>query len=77
MTPIAASTEPLDVEVREADPVRRVRRVLAIVRRDGLREALEVLGDLARIRHRFWRLAGRRSAQAADVCRELRRSMTA
>ncbi len=46
--------EPLHVEVRQADPVRGVRRVLAVVRRHRLREALEVLGDLARgLGHRF------------------------
>ena len=44
-------TEALEVEVREPDAVRGVRRVLAVVRRDRLREALEVLGDLAGVRH--------------------------
>ena len=40
--------EALEVEVREADPVGGVRGVLAVVRSHRLREALEVLGDLAR-----------------------------
>ena len=43
----------LHVEVRQADAVRGVRRVLAVVRRHRLGEALEVLGDLARVRHRL------------------------
>ncbi len=42
----------LHVEVREADAVGGVRRVLAVVRGHRLGEALEVLGDLARVRHR-------------------------
>ena len=42
----------LHVEVRKADPVGRVRRVLAVVRRHGLREPLEVLGDLGGVSHR-------------------------
>ena len=49
--------EPLHVEVRQADAVGGVRRVLAVVRRHRLREALEVLGDLARVRHRSGRVA--------------------
>ena len=44
--------EPLEVEVREADAVGRVRRVLAVVGGHRLREALEVLGDLAGVSHR-------------------------
>ncbi len=44
--------QPLHVEVRQADPMGGMRRVLAVVRRYGLREALEVLGDLARVSHR-------------------------
>ena len=36
----------LEVEVREADAVGRVRRVLAVVRGHRLGEALEVLRDL-------------------------------
>jgi hypothetical protein len=44
--------EPLHVEVREADPIRGVRGVLAIVGVDRDREALEVLGDPARVDHR-------------------------
>ena len=44
--------EALEVEVREADAVGRVRRVLAIVCRHRLGEALEVLRDLpGRVRH--------------------------
>ena len=43
--------EPLHVEVRQADAVGGVGRVLAVVGGDRLREALEVLGDLARVRH--------------------------
>ncbi len=43
--------EPLHVEVREADAPGGVRRILAIVGGHGLREALEVLGDLAGVRH--------------------------
>ena len=44
--------QPLHVEVGEADAVRGVRRILAVVRRHRLGEALEVLGDLAGVRHR-------------------------
>ena len=44
--------EALHVEVGEADAVRGVRRVLAVVRGHRLGEALEVLGDLAGVRHR-------------------------
>ncbi len=43
--------QPLHVEVREADAVRGVSRVLAVVRRHRLGEALEVLCDLAGVRH--------------------------
>ena len=39
--------EALHVEVGQADPVGGVGRVLAVVRGHRLREALEVLGDLA------------------------------
>ena len=41
--------EPLHVEVGQPDAVGGVRRVLAVVRGHRLREALEVLGDLARV----------------------------
>jgi hypothetical protein len=44
--------EPLQVEVSHADPVGVVGRVLAVVRSHRLGEALEVLGDLAGVRHR-------------------------
>ena len=54
--------EALHVEVREADAVGGVRRVLAVVRGHRLREALEVLGDLAGVRHRF----GEGSASVVD-----------
>src|SRR5690606_10003339 len=43
--------EPLHAEVREPDPGAGVRRILAIVGGARLREALEVLGDLARVGH--------------------------
>ena len=48
----SSKPEALHVEVREADAVGGVGGVLAIVGRDRLREALEVLGDLAGVRHR-------------------------
>ncbi len=41
------------VEVGEADAVGGVGGVLAVVRGHRLREALEVLGDLARVRHGY------------------------
>jgi hypothetical protein len=41
----------LQVEVREADAVGGVGRVLAVVRCHRLREALEVAGDLGGVRH--------------------------
>lgn len=41
----------LHVEVRQADAVGAVGGVLAVVRGHRLREALEILGDLARVRH--------------------------
>ena len=44
--------EPLHVEVGEPDAVGGMGGVLAIVGRHGLRESLEVLGDLPRVRHR-------------------------
>ncbi len=44
--------EALEIEMREPDAVGGVGGVLAIVGADRLREALEVLGDLARVRHR-------------------------
>ena len=51
----SSKPEPLHVEVRQADAVGRVGRVLAVVRGDRLREALEVLGDLPGVRHRWCR----------------------
>jgi hypothetical protein len=45
--------EALHVEMRKPDPVCGVRGILAVVGRDGLREALEVLGDLAGVNHRW------------------------
>ena len=47
--------EPLHVEVGQADPMGRVSRVLPVVGGNGLREALQVLGDLARVAHRSLR----------------------
>ena len=48
----------LEVEVREADAVGGMRRVLAVVRGHRLGEALEVLGDLpGRVRHLLGRVA--------------------
>jgi hypothetical protein len=44
--------EALHVEVGEADAVGGMRRILAVVRGDSLRKALEVLRDLARVSHR-------------------------
>jgi ABC-2 type transport system ATP-binding protein len=47
-------SQSLQVEVREADPVRGVRRILAVVRGHRLGEALQVLGDLpGRVGHLF------------------------
>ena len=52
--------ETLQVEMRQADSVGGVGRVLAVMRRHRLREALEVLRDLARVAHR--------SARQISVC---------
>ena len=60
----SSKPEALQVEVREADAVGGVGRVLAVVRGDRLREALEVLGDLARVRHRS---AGQPTAAAGGT----------
>ena len=49
----SSKPEALHVEVGQADAVGGVRRVLAVVRGHRLGEALEVLGDLAGVRHRF------------------------
>jgi ABC-2 type transport system ATP-binding protein len=47
-------SQPLEVEVRQSDPVRGVRRVLAVVCGHRLGEALQVLGDLpGRVGHLF------------------------
>jgi 2-dehydropantoate 2-reductase len=45
--------QPLHVVVGEADAPRGVRRVLPVVGRDRLGEALQVLGDLAVVSHRY------------------------
>src|SRR5947209_11770 len=67
--------EALDVEVRHPDPVRAMGWILAIVRRERLRETLEVLGDLAAVRHRcLQRSAAGRSRRVVYV-RKRTRSM--
>src|SRR3954449_2177422 len=63
--------EPLEVEVRQPDPVRVVRRVLAIVGVDRDLEGPQVLGDLRRVGHRPFR--GYRGRPAPSAPRAARR----